>query len=114
MDERIAARLIGEPGKFLDVGAGDEATLLRRDEYRCARAVLLESAEQLIELLQDTCSEHVGGGSGLVQGEPCHTFGIALELPGAGAGVVHVHLTAAFRPPMPRKPPRRRPLQRPG
>src|SRR6516162_4370603 len=58
-----------------------------------APPVVFERSEQLIELAEHACREHVGGSARLVEGEPGDAVGVALELPGSGAGIVHVTLT---------------------
>ena len=87
-DERVARGLVGEAGELADVGAGDEADLLARDEDEAAGRLALEAFQQRLELGEHATPERtlaeVPGLSSVSQAMPSASARVVQE-PGVGS-----------------------------
>jgi hypothetical protein len=72
----------GELRKLLHVGTGDEASRLGRADHHAFRTLTFQRLDVAVELDHGVARQHVGGGPGLVEGQPRDPIGIGVDAPG--------------------------------
>ncbi len=79
-DGRFDGPRIGRAAKFVDVGAGDEAGLLRRANDESRGPLAFQRREHGVEFLDDVGGQRIGAGAGAVEQQPGNAVGIAGQL----------------------------------